>query len=137
MKHKLFQLYQKYRKLILYGLIGGFCAGLDFAVYTFLVKFNIHYQVANVVGIHCGIFCSFALNRHYNYKVKDKFLLRFLSFYGIGLIGLALSTAILWLMVEKNNMNEIFAKIVAIILVALIQFLLNTFITFRKSKNYE
>ena len=34
MKETIIKLYNQFRNLILYGLIGGFCAALDFAVYT-------------------------------------------------------------------------------------------------------
>ena len=126
--------YQRYRNIILYGIIGGISAGLDFLVYTFLCKLDLNYQIANVFSIHCGIFCSFLLNRHFNFKIKDKTLLRFLSFYVIGLTGLALSAALLYLMVNINSWNEIYAKLITIIVVAIVQFLLNKFITFKKSK---
>ena len=126
--------YQRYRNFILYGIIGGISAGLDFFIYTLLCKGDLNYQVANVVSIHCGIFCSFLLNRYYNFKVKDKTFLRFLSFYVIGLTGLALSAFLLYLMVDINAWNEIYAKLITIIAVAIVQFLLNKFITFKKSK---
>jgi putative flippase GtrA len=139
--------YQRYRNLILYGIIGGISAGLDFAVYTLLCRFNLlgqiqmndlitvqGYQIANVISIHCGIFCSFLLNRTYNFKTKDRVLQRFLSFYIIGLMGLLLSAVLLHVMVEMKGMNTIYAKVLVIIVVAVSQFLLNKFITFKKSK---
>ena len=89
------QLYYKYRNFILYGIIGGFCATLDFVIYSGLCYVNMNHLWANIISTHCGIFCSFLLNRSYNFKVKDKTGLRFLSFYIIGLIGLALSEGLL------------------------------------------
>jgi putative flippase GtrA len=123
---------RKHRKFILYGVIGGCCAGLDFAIYTLLCILGANYLAANAIGTHCGILCSFALNRRYNFKVNDKPVLRFLFFYAIGLTGLAMSSGILFLMVDICQSNAIFAKIVAIFAVAVIQFFLNKFITFRK-----
>lgn len=134
MKDTILTLFNKYRNFILYGLIGSFCAALDFLIYTLLCKLGMNYLVANIIGIHCGIFSSFLLNRHFNFKVKDNTLYRFLSFYAIGLIGLALSSLMLYLMVDKANQNEIFAKLITVIVVAVIQFFMNKFITFRKSK---
>ena len=126
------QLYSRFRNLILYGLIGGFCAGLDFAIYTLLCHFEVMpYLWANVISIHVGIFCSFFLNRSFNFKVKDKTPLRFLSFYIVGLIGLAISEGILYLMVDWAQWNELVSKLVSIVVVALVQFCLNKFITFK------
>jgi putative flippase GtrA len=123
---------RKHRKFLLYGVIGSCCAGLDFAIYTLLCMLSTNYLIANAIGIHCGIFCSFTLNRRYNFKVNDRAVLRFLSFYTVGLIGLALSSGILFLMVTVCRGNAIFAKLVAIFVIAVIQFFLNKLITFRQ-----
>ena len=125
-------LFFHFRTLILYGLIGGFCAGLDFGVYTLLCHFDIlPYLWANVISIHCGIICSFFLNRGVNFKVKDKPWLRFLSFYAIGLIGLGISELMLYLMVSIAGLNEIVCKLISIVVVALVQYVLNKYITFK------
>ena len=127
------QLYFRFRNLILYGVIGGFCAALDFGVYTGLCYWNIMpYLIANIISIHIGIFTSFVLNRSFNFKVKDKVKTRFLSFYTVGLVGLGISEGMLYLMVTKEGWNEIACKLVSIVVVALIQFLLNKYITFKK-----
>ncbi|MDR2814093.1 MAG: GtrA family protein [Prevotellaceae bacterium] len=126
---------RKQGKFLLYGIIGCCCAGMDFAIYTLLCILGTNYLVANAIGIHWGIFCSFALNRRYTFKVSDKPILRFFSFYIIGLTGLALSSGILFLMVTICRNNAIFAKLVAIFVVAVIQFFLNKFITFRKGES--
>jgi putative flippase GtrA len=127
--------YQRYRNFILYGIIGGISAGLDFSVYTLLCKLGLDYQISNVISIHCGIFCSFILNRTYNFKTKDKPLLRFRSFYIIGMTGWLLSVVILYVMVGIKEWNEIYAKLLVVVVVAISQFLLNKFITFKKSKS--
>lgn len=128
-------LYARFRNLILYGLIGGFCAALDFGIYTLLCHFQLMpYLWANVISIHVGIFCSFFLNRSLNFKVKDKAPLRFLSFYIVGLIGLAISEGILYLMVDLAQWNELLSKLISVVIVALVQFCLNKFITFKSNQ---
>lgn len=126
-------LYTRFRNLILYGIIGGFCAALDFGIYTGLCYWDIMpYLMANIISIHIGIFTSFLLNRSFNFKVKDKVKTRFFSFYTVGFVGLGISEGMLYLMVTKGGWNEIACKLVSIVVVALIQFLLNKYITFRK-----
>jgi len=126
-------LYGRFRNLILYGIIGGFCAGLDFGIYTALCYWDIMpYLWANTISIHVGIFTSFVLNRSLNFKVKDKVKTRFLSFYTVGLVGLGISTLMLWLMVDMAHWNEIVCKLITIVVVALVQFLLNKHITFKQ-----
>ena len=135
-KNTIRQLYSRFRNLILYGIIGGFCSALDFGVYTALCYFDIMpYLWANIISIHVGIFTSFVLNRSLNFKVIDKTTQRFLSFYTVGLTGLGISELMLYLMVTLGGWNELICKLVSIVVVALIQFVLNKFITFRKTQN--
>lgn len=128
------QFFEKYRNLILYGLIGGSCALLDFIVYSGLCSI-IPFLVANVISTHCGIFCSFFLNRKYNFKVEDNTLRRFFSFYTVGLLGLAVSEGLLFLMVNYFGIEKIVSKLITVVVVALLQFVLNKFITFKTKKN--
>ena len=66
-------LFNKFRNLILYGIIGCFTAALDFVVFTILSQYvGIYYLLANCISVLVGITTSFVLNRSYNFKVKDK-----------------------------------------------------------------
>ena len=127
------ELYNLFRNLILDGIIGGCCAALDFGIYTALCYWDVMpYLVANIISIHVGIFTSFVLNRSINFKVKDKVTMRFLSFYAVGLTGLGISELMLYLMVTVGGLNQVLCKLLTIVVVALVQFLLNKYITFRK-----
>lgn len=129
------KLLNRFRNLILYGIIGGFCASLDFGIFTLLCHFDVlPYLWANVISTHVGIFTSFCLNRSLNFKVKDKTPQRFLSFYAVGLTGLGMSSFLLWLMVDKAGWNELVCKLITIALVSLMQYFLNKYITFKKQQ---
>lgn len=129
------RLFNKYRHLILYGIIGALCASIDFGVYSLLSHW-IPYLVANIISVHCGIFCSFYLNRNYNFKVKDNTGKRFISFYLVGLAGLGLSEVLLFVFADKMGWHYLAAKLLTVIVVALFQFVLNKFVTF-KTSNHE
>ena len=132
---KLYNLLLKNQQLIKYGIIGCCCAGLDFVIYWLLVhSVSMPYLYANAISVHCGIFASFFLNRQFTFKVKNKTLLRFLSFYVIGITGLAISSGLLVVLIEKMELNELVSKAFTVIVVALIQFLLNKYISFRHGK---
>ena len=81
-----------------------------------------------------GIFTSFTLNRTVNFKVTDKVAVRFGLFFVIGMFGLALSNAILWVGIDTYHFSETLTKLVSIFVVAFIQFLFNKFITFKQTK---
>lgn len=135
MKEMITHIYNRFRNLILYGIIGGFCAALDFGIYTALCYWDIlPYLWANIISIHVGIFTSFVLNRSINFKVKDKIAVRFASFYAVGLTGLGISELMLYLMVTMGGWNEVACKLVSIVVIALVQFVLNKYITFRAKR---
>ena len=136
-KQLILTLFYKFRNLILYGIIGGFSAGVDFFVYYLLTShFKVFYLVANFISVTIGIVISFILNKNFNFKVKDKVFKRFLIFISIGFGGLLLSSAFLYFFINIFNFEEIISKFMSIVFVVLIQFCLNKFITF-KSECYE
>lgn len=127
------RLYQRFRNLILYGIIGSFTSALDFAVFTMLSKYiGIHYIVDNCISVLIGISTSFALNRSINFKVKDKTGKRFLIFLTVGLCGLLLSNVILYVGIDMLSGDELIVKLASIVLVVGFQFILNKFITFKE-----
>lgn len=127
-------LYNKFRNLILYGIIGGISSGLDFAVYTLLVNIiGFHYLIANICSVLIGITCSFTLNRRYNFKVTDNTKRRFIIFLFVGIAGLLLSSLILYLCIQELKLDELLSKLLSIVLVVFIQFILNKNVTFKNS----
>ena len=121
------------RQFVLYCLIGASGATLDFLVYSLLVKeAHLHIQVANAVGYASGTVLSFFLNAHFNFKTRDALRLRFLSFCGVGLLGWAMSSGILFLTVNHLGWDKYLAKLVTIVAVVLLQYNLNRLISFKK-----
>ena len=127
------QFYKQFRELILYGIIGVFCASLDFISYTVLCLF-LQYLVANIISVHIGIFCSFLLNRQYNFKIKDKTFYRFRLFYLVGVTGLVVSEILIYFFVDICGLNHLVSKIITVFVSAMLQFTLNKYITFKKIK---
>lgn len=131
-------LYNKFRNLILYGIIGCCTATLDFLIFTGLTQLaSLHYIVANVISCGIGILCSFLLNRKYNFKVTDHTMRRMIIFFSVGIFGLFLSSFILHICVDDFQLNELLSKVLSIVIVVIIQFLLNKYVSFRASKEKE
>lgn len=128
------QLYCKYRNLILYGIIGGLSVSIDFVIFGLLTHFfPEYYLLANIISVNCGIINSFLMNRHFNFRVKNKSVFRFMVFYIVGMIGLLISSGMLYLMVNMADMNLLISKVVTIFVVTLFQFTLNKNVTFRQN----
>lgn len=144
------------RELIKYGIVGVIGLCVDMGVFYLLVrKFEVHYPItstiidlleiekspkmmniliSSIIGQSLGVINNFILNSIFTFKVTNKKFRRFLSFAGIATIGMFISSLLLTLFIEVWGMSEMLAKIFAIIIVAMIQFLINKYVTFKQKK---
>ena len=121
-----------------YCLIGCSGALLDLLIYSFLINvFFIHYLIANVISVFVGITNNFFFNSYLNFKRTDKLLIRYFSFCFIGILGLVISEILLYVLIEMCVLNTIFAKIVIIFVITIIQYTLNKLLTFRNFNKEE
>ena len=124
-------LFQKYRNFILYCCIGVVNTGVDFGVFALLDWAGLYYLTSNLVSYHCGIICSFLLNSNINFKVTDKPIKRFFSFYGISVVAIFISEALLYLFVSILSWHSLIAKLISMVLIAVGQFVFVKRFTFK------
>ena len=122
------------KQFLLYCLIGFSGVGLDFCVYSLLIKTRLlDYQAANAVGYASGTLLSFVLNAKFNFRVTDKIALRLLSFFGVAFIGWLVSAATLHVLIENFSWDKYLAKAATLFVVVMLQYNLNRLVSFRKS----
>lgn len=123
------------RDFLSYCIVGIIGLILDVSIYFFCYKvLELNYAVANIISSHIAIIHNFILNSIFTFKIKDKRFIRFFSFYGIALVGMAISTGLLLLFIDKLGMHPMLAKFITIGVVTVIQFTFNKFITFKKKE---
>ena len=119
-----------FRYILLYGIIGGLAAIVDFSIFTLCVKeFRVSAIISNLISMHIGMLVSFSLNTYFNFKKTDKLFRRFLSYYSIVLVGMGISTLII--MIGTNYLPVLIVKLIAIVIVTVIQYLFNRLITYK------
>lgn len=145
---------QSFRQLIKYGMVGVVGFAIDLGVYYLLVIIlEVHYpftpflsdllggnmsvkildiDTSHVIGSALAIINNFILNSYFTFKVTDKKLKRFASFAGIASIGLVISTLLITLFIGILGLDEMLAKVIATIIVAMLQFIVNKLFTFKK-----
>lgn len=127
------KLYAKHKYFVNYSLIWCTWIALDFCVYYVLVnKFSVNYQLANFISVSCGIVNNFFLNLFFNFKTRNKFVLRFISFYIVWLLGIVVSALLLHFLIETWWFDKNVSKFLTIIVIVILQYGLNKRISFRK-----
>ncbi|QGY94674.1 GtrA family protein [Lactobacillus crispatus] len=124
-------------QLVKYVLIGVLGLVVDFGIYTILTHFKMNVEIANIISSTCGIINNFLWNSYTNFKVHDRMILRFISYFIVGQITTVFTTFSLFIFVTKLGYPHLIVKIVATFVATLIQFVINKVVTFRKAKKEE
>ena len=122
-----------------YCIIGLIGLVVDFSVFYLCYKIiGIEYTWANIICSHCGILNNFILNSIFTFKVTDKKMIRFLSYYGIALIGIAFGTFLLYVFTDILGIYPTISKLFVLGIITPMMFFCNKYLTFRKkSINYK
>jgi putative flippase GtrA len=119
--------------LIKYGVVGGVGALIDVGVFFFgFHVLHISYIVSNIISSHFGIINNFFLNSYFTFSVNDSKIRRFSSYYCAALIGMVVSSVLLFLCVKELKLKPMVAKIITLAIVTFAQFIYNRSITFRR-----
>jgi|GEM_PF-588193 putative flippase GtrA len=126
------------RQFILYILIGLSGVIIDYAAYSAGVKLlSLGVLVVNLFSVSLGIINNFYWNVKYNFKVRDRLLLRFSMFYSVGLIGLVLSELLLAIFHYEFKIDPLLAKLLTLPFVLVSQYALNKYVSFGSIKNFQ
>ena len=124
-------------QLVKYVLIGVLGLVVDFGIYTILTHFKMNVEIANIISSTCGIINNFLWNSYTNFKVHDRMILRFISYFIVGQITTVFTTISLFVFVTKLGYPHLIVKVIATFMATLIQFVINKVVTFRKAKKEE
>lgn len=124
-------------QLVKYVLIGVLGLVVDFGIYTILTHFKMNVEIANIISSTCGIINNFLWNSYTNFKVHDRMILRFISYFIVGQITTVFTTVSLFIFVTKLGYPHLMVKVIATFMATLIQFVINKVVTFRKAKKEE
>ncbi|QQR52413.1 GtrA family protein [bacterium] len=118
------------KRLAWYAVIGGGAVVIDVTLFWLLGSIvGLPIVLANALSIGLAMLYSFALNARYNFQTSNRLIQRFASFAGVSGAGYVLSTAILAGLVA-SGVNQTWAKIGTLPFVFVLQFYLNSRLTF-------
>lgn len=119
-------------KFLKFGLVGFTGLFVDFG-FTYLFKeiFKVQKYVANAIGFMIAASSNYILNRIWTFQSSNpEIAVEYAEFILISVVGLGINTFILWFILKKFKINFYLAKVFAIGVVTIWNFLANALITF-------
>lgn len=119
-------------KFVKFGVVGVSGVVVDFG-FTYVCKewLKIQKYVANAIGFTIAASSNYFLNRIWTFHSSNpQIAVEYGQFLFVSLIGLAINTLVLWLLVSRAKFNFYFAKLFAIGVVTIWNFVVNLNYTF-------
>lgn len=121
-----------------YFVTGGLAFVVDFGVFALAFYcFNIHYLVANLIGLMGGNVVNYLLSIGWVFsaekrKMEKHLVMEITVFIVISLVGMALNELLMYIFVDLLLVQEMVSKVGAAVIVLLYNFLARKFILFKK-----
>ena len=121
-------------QLVRYFFVGGFAFVVDFGLLYILTEYaGLHYLLSATLSFISGLLVNYISSCIWvfsNSKFKNR-LVEFLFFASIGVVGLLLNDALIWLFTDCIGTHYMFSKIVAAAMVYLWNFFARKYLVFR------
>jgi putative flippase GtrA len=119
-------------KFLKFSIVGFSGMIVDFGITYFCKeRIRINKYVSNSVGFTMAASWNYAFNRVWTFRSNDPaYIIQYSKFLAIAIIGLLISNGIVYILNEKRNLNFYLAKLVAIFIVVIWNFLANYRFTF-------
>ncbi|MCI8654445.1 MAG: GtrA family protein [Clostridia bacterium] len=140
MKKKIIELIKKYEEILKYLIIGLLTTIVNYIVFIILVNnAKIEMHTSNIIAWIVSVIFAYFTNKLFVFESKSfklKVLIKEISTFGIArILSLLLEELILYIFVNLLNMNKLIIKLIANIVVIILNYILSKFIIFRKTKN--
>lgn len=123
-------------QLFRYFLVGGAAFAVDFGLLWGLTGCGVHYLLAGACSFAAGLSVNYLLSVAWVFRdhaLRNR-LAEFAGFAAIGIAGLGLNEAILWMATEAAGFHYLFSKIIAAAVVFLWNFAARKYLLFHEKK---
>lgn len=136
MIEKLKAIYAKNKEIILYVIFGGMTTLIDWAVSFVLYAIGSNVHLADLIAWCAAVLFAFVTNRILVFESKEKktsaVLREFVTFSGGRVLTLLLQELVVFLLYDLLFWNPYFVKILAAVLVVILNYFISKFLVFRK-----
>lgn len=113
-------LYEKWKSLPRFAIVGCINTGVDFAVFFLLNYLGVNYLICQAAGYSLGLINSFIMNKVWSFECKISeisTLNQFVKFIGINLLSLGVSLIGLKVLNGYKSVNVYYSKVLVTIFV--------------------
>lgn len=114
--------------IIKFVVVGGFNTIMSFVIYSVFVILGLHFTIASLIGLISGIAMGYLLNKNLVFDASENTLARYVLLWAILYF---LNISIIYLVVNCTAYEEIFAGLVALVLIVPVSYLLQKHLIFR------
>ena len=138
------KIYKKYEELINYLIIGILTTIVSLATYYLLTltvldaNNKVYLQIANIISWLASVTFAYFTNRKFVFKVKNKSNIKeCLNFYISRISTLLIDMIIMYIFVSILKFDNKIVKLVAQVVIIILNYILSKFIVFKSSKEVE
>ncbi len=136
---KIIDFYKKNQEVINYLIVGGIGTVISIASFTILLNLSVETVTSNIISWIITVVVMYILNRYFVFtkhaKGLKKIVLEILSFVSARIFTLVLETIIVWLGIDVMHLNAVLIKILAQILVIVLNYVASKLFIFKDSGN--
>lgn len=128
---------RKFREVFLYLIFGGLTTIINVLVYFVLARlFMVNYQISTVIAWILSVLFAFFTNKLFVFESKNQTrkedFKEVVSFFAFRILSLGIDMASMYLMVQALHLDDLVSKIVANVIVVIVNYLFSKLFIFKK-----
>jgi len=128
---------EKYGEIIRYLIIGALTTVISIVVYygltmtVFNPKIAVELQIANIIQWICAVVFAYYTNKYYVFKDNSRDKKSIIKFFTSRISTLLMEMLLMYLFVTVLSLNDKIMKVIAQILVIIVNYLLSKYLVFK------
>lgn len=134
------ELFNKYKELIMYGIMGVLSTIINIITFAICEKlFGINALISNIIAWIAAVIFAYITNKLFVFESKsfrkDVLLKEITSFTSARIFSLLLEEIIIYVMIDIMNINSLIVKIFSNIVVIVVNYIFSKLVIFKKKDN--
>ena len=126
--------FNKCREVLMYLVFGGLTTLVNIVAFFILRKLSVSVYISNLIAWVVAVLFAFITNKLFVFESKDKSKIgkELISFFGFRILSLGVDMGAMYLLLQVINTGEVFAKIMANIIVIILNYIFSKLFVFKK-----